>query len=198
MLSYWRLGEASGTTAADAKGTRTGTYANGTALGGLGALTSDANPAATFDGVNDQVSLPALPAVTSFTIEGFTKLAAGAPTNNTLFGGAGTVRVLVRPVGYYAEVYVGPSKYVLQGATATNVGVWAHWAFVRSGSSLTLYRNGVQVATIATLPSVTTASITGNIGRVATAYPLKGQIDEVAVYNAALGAATVQQHYAAR
>jgi hypothetical protein len=198
LLSYWRLGETSGTAAADSKGTRTGTYLNGTLLGGLGALTSDTNPAATLDGVNDEVSLPALPAVTNFTIEGFTKLATGAPANNALFGAAGTVRVLARPAGYYAEVYVGPSKYILQGATATNIGVWVHWAFVRSGSTLTLYRNGVQVATTTTLPAVTTASITGSIGRVSTTYPTKGQIDEVAVYNAALSAATVQQHYAAR
>ncbi len=104
----------------------------------------------------------------------------------------------MRPLGYYAELYVGPSKYLLQGTTSTNIGVWVHWAFVRSGSTLTLYRNGAQVATIATLPSVTTASITGSIGRVSTTYPLKGQIDEVAVYSAALSAATVQQHYAAR
>ena len=198
LLSYWRLGETSGTAAADSKGSRSGTYINGTLLGGLGALTSDANPAPTLDGVNDEVSLPALPAVTNFTIEGFTKLATGAPGNNALFGAAGTVRVLVRPAGYYAEVYVGPSKYILQGATATNIGVWVHWAFVRSGSTLTLYRDAVQVAATTTLPAVTAASITGSIGRVSTTYPAKGQIDEVAVYNAALSAATVQQHYAAR
>ena len=53
---YWRLGETSGTTAADASGKgRPGTYAGGTVLNQPGALTGDTNRAVTFDGANDLV-----------------------------------------------------------------------------------------------------------------------------------------------
>src|SRR5690349_10319896 len=71
LLSYWRLGETAGTVAKDERGLRNGTYQNGVALGQAGALTADPDKAAGFDGVNDAVSLPALPSVTNFTIEGW-------------------------------------------------------------------------------------------------------------------------------
>src|SRR5205085_242917 len=65
----------------------------------------------------------------------------------------------------------------------------------RAGATLTLYRNGVSVASRSDLPSATSASLTGTIGRQTTLYPAKAAIDEVAVYNSALSAATVQGHY---
>jgi hypothetical protein len=54
---YWRLGETSGTTAADQTGATAGTYQNGTILGLNGALANDNNRSAGFDGTNDQVSM---------------------------------------------------------------------------------------------------------------------------------------------
>jgi hypothetical protein len=57
-VSYWRLGESGGATAVDEMGTNPGSYANGVALGGLGAVWNDSDRAASFDGVNDQVSVP--------------------------------------------------------------------------------------------------------------------------------------------
>ncbi len=197
LLSYWRLNETSGTTAADAKGARTGTYLTGVVLGASGPLTDAANRAATLDGVNDEVRVPALPSAVSFTIEGWERIATGAATNNTLFGGAG-LRFMPRPSGYYADVRAGSTNYILQGASAVNTNVWVHWALVRAGAALTIYRNGVQVATRTGLPATTAADLSGSIGRAASAYPAKGSIDEVAVYGAALSAAVVAQHYAAR
>ena len=197
LLSYWRLNETSGTTAVDAKGGRTGSYLNGVALGATGPLTDAANRSATFDGVNDEVKAPALPSAVNFTVEGWERIATGAATNNTLFGGAG-LRFMPRPLGYYADVRAGATNFILQGATAANTNVWVHWALVRAGAALTIYRNGVQVATRTGLPAMTAAELSGSIGRAASAYPAKGGIDEVAVYGAALSAATVAQHYAAR
>ena len=57
-VAYWRLGEASGTSAADSAGTNPGTYAGGPTLGQPGLLTGDPSTAVRFDGVNDQVTVP--------------------------------------------------------------------------------------------------------------------------------------------
>ena len=58
-LAYWRLGEPSGTSAADASGNgNTGTYGGSPTLGATGALAGDTDTATSFDGVNDNVSVP--------------------------------------------------------------------------------------------------------------------------------------------
>ena len=54
-LGYWRLGESSGTTATDRAGSYSGTYAGGVTLGTTGALSSDSDTAASFDGSDDMV-----------------------------------------------------------------------------------------------------------------------------------------------
>ncbi len=194
LLAYWRLGESSGTVADDAKGTRDGAYANGVTLGTSGAISGDPDTAASFDGVNDQVTLPALPSSVDFTIEGWVRLSAGAATNNGLYGATGTLRFMPRPSGFYAGVYLGGTEYILQGTPVANTGIWVHWALVRSGATLTVYRNGVKAAERTDLPAATAATLTGSIGRIGPSYPTKGAIDDVAVYSTALGAGEIAAH----
>ena len=158
---YWRLGEASGMAATDAIGANVGTYANGVALGAA-SLTSDAtNPAATFDGVNDVMSVPSTSAL--------------SPT------GALTVEAWVRPsvkpaAGGFASIVTKPEAYSLQfngpqlefttinGATRRRVqapagsvvaGVAYHVVGTFDGSVQRLYVNGVQVASAHTPPPPT-------------------------------------------
>src|SRR5947199_303228 len=58
-FGYWRLGEASGTSAADSAGTNTGTYVGSPTLGVAGALTDDADTAVTFASASSQrVDIP--------------------------------------------------------------------------------------------------------------------------------------------
>ena len=75
---YWRLGEASGTVAFDETANHlNGAYKNGVGLGMPGAVATDTNTAAFFDGGNDRVEwtdLPGLdPRTNDFTIEGWVK-----------------------------------------------------------------------------------------------------------------------------
>lgn len=56
LVSYWRLGESSGTTATDAKGTQNGTYSNVT-LGASSLYAGESDTAATFNGTTSKVSL---------------------------------------------------------------------------------------------------------------------------------------------
>ncbi len=195
LLSYWRLGERSGTVATDAKGGRHGTYVNGAVLGAAGALAGDADTAVQLDGTNDSVTLPALPSSVDFTVEGWQRISAPKTTNNTLYGKAGTLRFIPRPSGFYVGVWLGGVEYTLQGSTASNVDSYVHWAVVRSGATVTVFRNGVQVGTRAGLPAATAASLTGEIGRTSTMYATSGRIDEVAVYDRALPSSTLQSHY---
>ena len=195
LLSYWRLGETAGTVATDERGGRHGTYRNGVTLGAAGALSGDPNTAATFDGVDDHVILPDLPASVDFTIEGWQRLSVTAAGNNNLYGRAGTLRFMPRPAGYYAGVWLGGAEYILQGVGTVNTDRWVHWALVRRGATLEVYRDGILVGTRAGLPATTAANLSGAIGRLGgVANPAKGAIDDVAVYSAALDATEIRAH----
>ena len=210
---YWRLGESSGTTAADQTGANPGAYQFGAVLGVAGALVGDANTAGRFDGTDDKVSM-ADPANGSldfgtgdFTVEAWVKTTvngeqaivskrsttAGLPfwqftvTNDP--GHDGEIRVNI-VAGATVEVY-GPAKRVDDGA-------WHHVAvaFDRD-SGVTIYVDGLSVFR----PGVTTADV-GNAGPFliakSTGYNhFKGDLDEVAVYPSALTATRILAHYAA-
>jgi hypothetical protein len=208
LVSYWRLGETSGSTAKDSRATNDGSYLSGVILGSSGAVTNDPNASATFNGTSAKVSLPALATATDFSVEGWTKLSAGAVSgtgNNTLYGSSAKVRLLARPGGgsspttAYAGVWLGGTEYVLQPNSAqSNLGTWVHWVMTRSAGTLTLYRNGVRIGRRTDLPASASADISGWIGaQTGNAYFLNGQIDDVAVYRSALSATAVADHYRA-
>jgi hypothetical protein len=204
LISYWRLGERTGTVAADTKGTANGTYLNGVALGVPGALVNDSNTAAGFNGSTATATLPAQPNVTNFSIEGWTNLSSGASNNsngnNALYGSAGAVRLLARPgtvTAAYAGIWLGGVEYALQPtATASNLGNWVQWVLTRAGSTLSLYRDGMLIGQRTDLPATATANLTGSIGaQGGNAYFLNGGIDELSLYSTALTTTDVANHY---
>jgi len=203
LLAYWRLGESSGSTAGDTAGTYNGTYVNGPALGSPGAIANDPDTSVTFNGTNQRVTLPSLPAAGDFSIEGWTYLTNGSVTNNTLYGGNGTVRLLARPgtgpTEAYAGVTLNGTEYVLQPlSSASNLNIWVYWVLTRQGGTLTLYRDGVQIAQRSDLPAAAPASINGYIAsQTNNLYYLNGKADDVAVYASALTPSTIASHYQA-
>ena len=67
-LAYWRLGESSGTLAADFSGnTRDGNYNGGVTLGQPGAVSGDPDTASLFNGSSGYVTASALPALSTWT-----------------------------------------------------------------------------------------------------------------------------------
>lgn len=56
-IAYWRLGEASGTTAVEEISSRNGTYLSLPTLGVNGLISSDLDTAVSFNGINNQVSI---------------------------------------------------------------------------------------------------------------------------------------------
>jgi phosphatidylinositol-3-phosphatase len=205
LLAYWRLGETSGTTAADVAGAHNGTYVSKPGLGSAGAIVNDPNTSVTFNGTNQRVNLPALPSVQDFTIEGWTYLTKSSVNNNTLYGNAGTVRLLARPgtgsyrTAAYAGVTLNGTEYVLQPVSpASDINTWVYWVVTRQGGTLTLYRDGVQIGQRTDLPASATANISGDIADQANgAYHLTGRVDDVAIYTSALAASTIASHYQA-
>src|SRR5438105_4848445 len=83
LVSYYRLGETSGTSACDSWGSNAGTYTGGFTLGTVGAIKGEANTAATFNGSNGYVTVPhgsSLDVGDNFTVEAWVKRASfGAP-----------------------------------------------------------------------------------------------------------------------
>src|SRR5205807_9321720 len=82
-----------------------GTYKGGVTLGQSGALVGDLDTAVGFDGSRAAEQTSALQPASDFASERLTRLnsgASGSPyANNTLYGGYGTVRLIVRPNGFY-------------------------------------------------------------------------------------------------
>jgi hypothetical protein len=205
LLAYWRLGETTGSTAADTTGTYNGTYINKPTLGSPGAIVNDPNASVTFNGTSQRVNLPALPSATDFTIEGWTYLTNSSVNNNTLYGNIGTVRLLARPgtgtyrTAAYAGVTLNGTEYVLQPTSpASNINTWVYFVLTRQGGTMTLYRNGVQIAQRSDLPATATANLNGYIADQANGnYHLNGRVDDVAIYTSALPASTIAGHYQA-
>ena len=80
--AYYRLGEASGTTAFDSSGNSyTGTYLGGVSLGQPGALAGDPDTSVGFNGMDSIVDTNFQPDNLSFTVEGWIKPTAAIAQN---------------------------------------------------------------------------------------------------------------------
>ncbi|MBA2733141.1 MAG: LamG domain-containing protein [Acidobacteria bacterium] len=195
-VAYWRLGEASGTTAADQKGVNPGTYTNGVVLGAAGAVPG--NTAATFDGTNDHVV-----AADSASLDTGDIFTAEAWIKPSLLGRSNTI---VNKFGSYFLYLDGANKIVLYkpsvGPIATSTtGIsdttsFHHVAVTKNGATVKIYLDGVDVT--GTVTNRTVVNSTGGLYIGSGGGYFKGVIDEVAIYNTALSASTIAAHYAAR
>lgn len=206
--AYYRLGEASGTTANDASGNaNTGTYnSSGVTLGQAGALFSDSNTAALFNGSTGYVTLPTATngnGASALTIELWAKLSTTSLGSFTNIISAG---LSATHTGY--QIYwSGTTNLTMTAGNGTAngtavystnavAGTWWHIVGVYDGSSVLLYVNGTQVGTTSALSGTISASA-NPIVAATTGHSSKfpGTIDEVAVYPTALSSARIQAHY---
>jgi hypothetical protein len=202
-VSFWRLGEASGTLATDSTGTNPGTFRNGVTLA-AGGLTSDtANTAASFDGVNDSVSVNSstgLSPTAAVTVEAWVR-----PTAKPA---AGTFASVVTKAESYSLQFNGPQlefttirgttrRRVQAPASAILAGQAVHVVGTYDGTTQRLYVNGVQVASAAFSGALNANTKSVVLGSWDTSSEfLPGTIDDVAVYAKVLTPAQVAAHYA--
>ena len=215
LVSYWRLDESGGTTAADSKGTNTGTYTGGVTLGTNGAVAGDT--AASFDGTSDYVAVPdaaSLDITGDLTLEAWAKPSvvdanshavvskaySNATENRQYRLGISTTTGSPR---WRGTVYIAGTSYGVDSTAAPVAGAWQHLVLVRQGGTLTLYVNGVAQGSTP-VPATGTIQVTtgqfdiGRLNSPSNPEYFAGGIDEVAIYKAALSAAQVQAHYNAR
>lgn len=195
LVSYWRLGESSGS-AADSKGANTGTCTNVT-YSAAGGIAGDANTAFTFNGVDAKVNCgnTASLQLTTVSVEAWFKV-SGAISQDGVVGKDGAYSILI--ASNNLAFYDWGSSTMRNSGVAVNDNVYHHAVVttVSGGSNQSLiYLDGALVMTTTrTDTSQTSPVIIGDFNASPTS-PFHGTIDEVAIYSSILAPATIKQHY---
>ncbi|MDX6609099.1 MAG: hypothetical protein QOF85_1024 [Solirubrobacterales bacterium] len=213
LTDYWRLGEPSGSLLADSIGPSPATTSGEPTLGIAGSVFGDPDTAVRFDGVNDAASAAIdLSGKTAITVEFWMKWNAWANddalamelTNNFNEAPGG---FLVDPNSSYGNFAValgiGASRNITLFPRPA-AGRWHHYAFVLdttapASQQVVPYVDGKAVV-YSKAGSGTEAPPFANstlnfMSRAGSALFGSGDLDEVAIYDHALGAATVSGHY---
>ena len=93
--------------------------------------------------------------------------------------------ILVTSTGaILVEVYIGSTAYTITSSTTLSLNAWAHVALVRSGSTFTLYINGISVGTLTNAGSVNDSAVALTIGAETTPFRYwNGCISNVRIVN---------------
>lgn len=205
-VGYWRLGESSGTIAADVLGTHDGMYVGGPTLGQPSLLASDPNTAVVFGGTQN-VTIPNTTTIAlseDFSLECWFKTTNSG--QNTIFLGTwrqsdsfghgigqngSNIRLLFNGGGALdvsaPQIHDGSPHHVVATYTAAGGG-----AVVPR-----LYLDGVLVGTN-TPVTVSSAPVTCCIASAGdSSLKFTGTLDECVVYTGVLPPATVLAHYLA-
>lgn len=206
-LAYYRLGETSGTTMVDSSGNgRNGLHVSSPTLGATGLLVGDSDKAVTYGTGADLSRTPY--AAWMDTPNGSLEcwFATTTPTTQSVVGRWSSnplewIFIDFTPTAIRAYCSIGATDYVAQ--TSTNVGAMRdgnphHVVATHDGSTLRLYVDGAQVASVAAVGNLNGGNADIYIGtRQTSGTHFTGTIDEVAIYGTALSAARVAAHYTA-
>ncbi|BDZ51947.1 hypothetical protein GCM10025867_41880 [Frondihabitans sucicola] len=206
---YYRLGDASGaTTAKDSSLSGTaGVYTGGVTQGAAGAIAGTTDTAATFDGSSGQVdSTQSYNDPEVYSIEAWFKTTTTTGGKIVGFGNSqtGTSSAYDRHVYMQDNGQLVFGTYTGQTNTITtpgsyNDGTWHQVVASQSSDGLKLYVDGVLQGTN---PTTQAQAYTGywkiggdNTWSSSSAY-FAGSIDDVSIYDKALSASTVSDHFA--
>jgi hypothetical protein len=211
-LAYWRLGEASGTTAADETGNNTNNamIGNGVKWGAAGAILHDANTAVNLLGAQCLEVAGGnfdFPMNNAFSLEGWVNLSA-APDNvyrHLYILDDETNPAGRQEYGVYLEVNDGLAfeRFVNSGARtieapAPQLNTWTYFVATYDGVNLDLYVDAVKVATTRDTRVQPPIANPEFMGCKSFTYPgVEGALDEFAIYGKALVQAQITAHYAA-
>jgi glucose/arabinose dehydrogenase len=207
---FWRLGETTGTAAADSSGSnRPGTYVNGVVLNQAGALVGDTNRAVTLDGTNDRIGRNPAAGIsgTAITTDLWLKTTTTKAAGIVSYATSGSADEFHLRTPSNLRVYVKGTASPATGVKL-NDGQWHHLAvsWTSTGGAVRVYKDGA-LAYSGTLRAGTTLTAGGALvlgqdqdsvnGGFETAQAYPGQLDEVALYRTALSLARVQAHRSA-
>lgn len=207
-VGYWRLGEPSGTVAADAStGGNNGTYVGTPTLGATGLIANDANTAMVLTGLSSQwVELAAAPTLTdALSAEAWIKLGATAKggicgfyQNGSPFSGWGfgyNITGGTKRLEFWSPT---TGTWVNSGALTINDTTTKHHVVVTvtSGGTTTFYIDNVASVPVAGAVPTSFAG-TKYLGRLPdlTGF-LNATLDEVAIYDHVLPPGSIANHYA--
>jgi hypothetical protein len=215
-MSYWRLGEETGTVAHDASGNgRDATYVGEPHLGRRGAIVSDPDTAVGFDGIDDYaVWAPRSIYRGAYSVEAWVRTII-ADRSQTFFSTRGMCPGTCRDYsfdiklenfyGHGIRVDVGTGAYWLVTETFSfpwRAGIYYHIVAVASTTGLAVFVDGdlIGQSPYADTPFLGGPERVAQIG-VSNATGgvewFKGLIDEVAVYGYPLTADQVAEHHTA-
>jgi Concanavalin A-like lectin/glucanases superfamily/Fibronectin type III domain len=203
-VGWWRLGESSGSTAADQIGLDPGGYLGSVTLGQPSLIATDSNTAVAFDGKTAAVKVSAsstLSLTAPLTLEAWIK-----PSSLPVSGSF--TSILTKPESYslqfngpkleFTVIQSGTRRRLQAEAGAIVAGKTYYVVGTFDGTTQRLYVNGALLASAALSG---TASVTTNPLYLASWDGAKeffaGTVDEAAIYKKALSAAQVQAHYEA-
>ena len=196
--AYWRLGEASGTVAADEVGGNAGTYNNEVSLGQPGALVGDQDPAVSFDGINDYVGVPtssALNPTSAVTLEAWVRRGDwGSGIWQSVIGKPGTGQSMNESyalwfnpanelIAYFGD---GTNFFTVRAPLDTN---WHYVVATYDNAIAKLYVDGALYTQTASSIQLTPNALPLTMGRQNSgSTPFGGLVDEVAFYTTVLPA----------
>lgn len=210
-LAYWRMGDASGTTATDSSGNaRNGTYVSNFALGATGLLAGDADTCVDFTTGGAVVLSPAAwMDVDYYTIEAWINLDT---TFSTLTVATYAFGFDVNQLAWSLQVTSTGKLLMTMRNSSTTVGTATgattlstlttyHVAATYDGTTIKVYVNGVldgsgSLSGVTNKPTHVDRKF--SIGRMPSIDAfLDGRVDEVAFHGSALGESRIFAHYVA-
>ena len=197
----WRLGEASGTSAADSSGNgHPGTYAGTYALGKAGAIVGDPNTAAGLNGTSGRITAAATIGSSAYTLSAWVNLATSGQSGKGIAGRwlSNSGALLFIGTGGQFEL-VHNSTYLLSSVVA-QPGAWYHVVATWNGTTAAIYVNGtlnVSGPVSGTPGSGAPSFELGSYANGNSTTFLAGSLDEAAIWNSALDAATIGTLYRA-
>lgn len=203
LVGYWHLDEGVATTTYDASGNaNTGTLTNGPTW--QSGANCKAGGCLSFDGTDDYVRVannPIISPTTAITVSGWFYVNSLTNIVGSFVSKRNSYILHPNPDGSLTfYVFVGGGwNAVATAASSISLNEWQYWVASYDGSTIRIYRNG----TLLNSGAVTAGSI-GTSGDVVigsdvdcgcgTRY-LNGRIDEVRIYNRALSATEILNHY---
>jgi hypothetical protein len=209
-VANWDIAPVSATPAmTDAKNVNNGTYANSPTFFAPGGIVNDPDGAVTFNGSNQygQVASPtSLPTgAGTRSVEAWFKTTSSSNQSIFSYGTLGNAQMfglmLATPTQFLMWNWGGSNDQAVNLAAAVNDGAWHQVVETYNGTGETLYVDGASVGTktvaLNTVMGATGFGIGANImnGDTYSGKYFNGSVDDVSIYNVALSAATVANHY---